>query len=173
VSQLEGATLYRVEGLDPLGRPTESSTIHTVQRTGCAVGIASRSEESRPLSGTKWGVVKRSEIYLGYGMTDGRRILIAPVIGERPAGHLVLYHIDLVPRGRRDVRLRALRARDELLEKLQIAITERNLPWDEELLDSIDNDVLFFESSDAVAEELLEEGGGGPEVALPYFSEIS
>ena len=156
VSQLEGATLYRVEGLDPLGRPTESSTIHTVQRTGCAVGIASRSEESRPLSGTKWGVVKRSEIYLGYGMTDGRRILIAPVIGERPAGHLVLYHIDLVPRGRRDVRLRALRARDELLEKLQIAITERNLPWDEELLDSIDNDVLFFESSDAVAEELLE-----------------
>ncbi len=159
VEHLEGATLYRVEGLDPLGRPIDCSTIQVLRKTGCAAGILSRSEDPRPLTGTKWGVVKRGDIYMGFGKTDGRKILIVPVVGERTEGHLLLYHLELVQRGRREVRLRALRAREEILEKLQIAITERNLAWDEEIIDRIDNDVLFFESPDAVAEELLERAG--------------
>ncbi len=160
VAHVEGASLYHLDGLDALGRPTEGSTIQTVRKIGCATGILSRSEESKPLSGTKWGVVKRGQIYLGCGKTDGRKILIVPIVGDRTEGHLLLYHLDLVPRGRRDVRLRALRAHEELLEKLQIAITERNLPWEEDLIDRVDNDVLFFESPDVVAEELLEKKWG-------------
>lgn len=156
VSQVEGASFYRLADLDPLGRPTESSTIQTLRKTGCATGILSRNEEARALSGTKWGVVKRGQIYLGFGKNDGRKILIIPVVGESSEGHLLLYHLELVARGRRDVRLRALRAHEELYEKLQIAVTERNLPWSEDLIDSIDNEMLFFESPDVIAEELLE-----------------
>ncbi len=156
VAQVGGVSLYHLNGLDALGRPTEGSTIQTVRRTGCATGILSRSEEPKSLAGTKWGVVKRGQIYLGFGKTDGRKILIVPIVGDRTEGHLLLYHLDLILRGRRDLRLRALRAHEELLEKLQIAITERNLPWDEGLIDRVDNDILFFESPDVVAEELLE-----------------
>jgi len=156
VARLDGATLYRVDKLDRLGRPTEDSRIQVLRKTGCSKEIVSRSEEERPLSGTKWGAVKRGEIYIGYGKTDSRPILIVPVTGARPEGHLLLYHLDLVPRGRRELRLRALRAREHLVERLQIAITERNLAWDESLIDSIDNEVLFFKSPDTVAEELLE-----------------
>ena len=156
VARLDGATLYHVDKLDPLGRPTESSQIKVLRKTGCSLKIVSRSEDERPLSGTKWGTVKRGEIYLGYGKTDSRPILIVPVTSTRPEGHVLLYHLDLVPRGRRELRLRALQAREHLVERLRIAITERNLAWDESLIDSIDNEVLFFKSPDAVAEELLE-----------------
>jgi glucosamine--fructose-6-phosphate aminotransferase (isomerizing) len=156
VARLEGATLYRVDKLDPLGRPTDDSRIKVLRKTGCSKKIVSRSEEERPLSGTKWGAVKRTEIHIGFGMTDSRPILIVPITGARPEGHVLLYHLELVPRGRRELRLRALRAREHLIERLQIAITERNLPWEESLIDSIDNDVLFFKSPNTVAEELIE-----------------
>ncbi|HVR74962.1 MAG TPA: SIS domain-containing protein [Planctomycetota bacterium] len=156
VSQVEGTSLYRVEALDPLGRPTESSTIRVLRKSGCALKILSRSEECLPLSGTKWGVLKRGDIYMGFGKTDQRRILIVPVTGEKTEGYMILYHLNLVPRGRHDVRLRALEARPEHLERLQVAVTERNLPWDPDLIEAVDNDTLFFESPDRAAEEIVE-----------------
>jgi glucosamine--fructose-6-phosphate aminotransferase (isomerizing) len=162
VAAIEGITLYRVEGLDPLGRPCDGSTIRVLKKTGCAKGIASRSEDARPLSGTKWGVVKEGDLYVGVGKTDGRKILITPLIGERPEGHLVLFHLDLVPRGRRDARMRALRAREMLLERIQIATTERNVAWDDGLIDLVDNDSLFFTAPDAIAEELVERTSAAP-----------
>jgi glucosamine--fructose-6-phosphate aminotransferase (isomerizing) len=159
VSSVEGATLYRVAGLDPLGRPAEGSTIRTLRKTGCAAEILSRSEEERPLAGTKWGVVKQGRIYLGYGKVDSRKVLMVPAVGEHPEGHLLLYHLELVPRGRREARLKALRARPEHLEKLKIAVTERNAAWSEELIDAADNDLLFFDPPDAAAEAILERCG--------------
>jgi glucosamine--fructose-6-phosphate aminotransferase (isomerizing) len=159
VSSVEGATLYRVEGLDPLGRPTDRSTIRVLKKIGSAAAIPSRSEEECPLSGTKWGVVKQGEIHVGYGKTDSRRIMIVPVIGERTEGHVLLYHLELAPRGRLDLRLKALRARPDHLERLRIAVTERNLPWADDLIGRIDNDTLFFAAADAAAEEILERSG--------------
>jgi glucosamine--fructose-6-phosphate aminotransferase (isomerizing) len=159
VSSVDGATLYRVEGLDPLGRPTERSTIRVLRKTGSAAAIPSRSEDERPLSGTKWGVVKQGEIYVGYGKTDSRKIMIVPVVGERTEGHILLYHLELVPRGRIDSRLKALRARPDHLERLRIAVTERNLPWADDLIAAIDNDTVFFATADAAAEEILERSG--------------
>ena len=156
VASVEGATLYSVSRLDLLGRPVDGSTIRVIRKTGCADEILSRSEEERPLSGTKWGVVRRGEVHVGYGQTDGRKILIVPVIGERPDGHILLFHLELVPRGRLESRWRALRARADHLERLRIAVTERNLSWSEDLIEGIDNDTLFFDSPEAVAEAIVE-----------------
>jgi len=156
VASVEGATLYSVARLDLLGRPVDGSTIRVIRKTGCADEILSRSEEEKPLSGTKWGVVRRGEVHVGYGQTDGRKILIVPVIGERPDGHILLYHLELVPRGRLESRWRALRARANHLERLRIAVTERNLSWSEDLIEGIDNDTLFFDTPESVAEAIVE-----------------
>jgi glucosamine--fructose-6-phosphate aminotransferase (isomerizing) len=154
VAQVEGATLYRVSGLDAVGRPRAGSTIRVEKKMGAAMNIFSRCEEERPLIGTKWGVVKSREIYIGYGQTDSRKILIVPIIGEKEEGSLVLYHLELLPAGDRATRLRALAAHRSLLERLKIAVTERNQTWEPSLIDRLENEVLFLRPPDQVAEEL-------------------
>jgi glucosamine--fructose-6-phosphate aminotransferase (isomerizing) len=155
VESVAGCTLYRIDGLDAVGRPREESTIEAVQKTGCASRMYSRCDSKVVLSGTKWGVVRSREIYLGCGQTDGNKILIVPVIGERPTGHLALFHVELNANRDRTQRQRALSAHRSLLERLQIAVTERNQEWQPQLLDRIDNDTLFFESPERVAEEIV------------------
>jgi glucosamine--fructose-6-phosphate aminotransferase (isomerizing) len=155
VAQVEGATLYRVTGLDPVGRPRTGSLIQVEKKTGVAAQIYSRAEEERPLSGTKWGVVKTRELYLGYGQTDNRKILIMPLVGEKSEGYLLLYHLELLTGGDRSVRLRALSAHRPRLERLKIAVTERNLAWDPALIDCLDNEVLFLRPPEQASEEML------------------
>jgi hypothetical protein len=91
---------------------------------------------------------------VGYGQTDGRRLLILPVVGEGSEGHLLLYHLTLKPDGERSIRHRALEARPEHLDRLRIAVTERNVAWTPELIDRVDNDTLFFETPDRAAEAI-------------------
>lgn len=155
VAQVEGTTLYRVENLDGVGRPRKDSTIQVAQKSGTTQRIYSRCEEKVPLSGTKWGVVRSRDLYLGYGQTDGRKILIVPVIGERSEGSLLIYHLELTTNKDRKERLRALMAHRPLFERLQIAITERSQAWDPALLDRVDNDTLFFENPERIAEEIV------------------
>jgi glucosamine--fructose-6-phosphate aminotransferase (isomerizing) len=154
VSRVQGATLYAVDGLDALGRPTEAAVVRVVGKTGCAREIPSRSEDSGPLLGTKWGVLKEGEFYLGLGKTDGRRILILPFSGRGAHGSLALLHVEIALRGRRESRMRALRAHPRRLEALRVAVTERNVPWGEELVDAVSNDSLFLENPDSAAEEI-------------------
>jgi glucosamine--fructose-6-phosphate aminotransferase (isomerizing) len=154
VASVDGATLYELKGLDPLGKPTDASTIRVVTKTGVAEAIASRNEGERPLTGTKWGVVRRAEAYVGYGQTDGRKLLILPVVGERTEGYLLLYHLTLRPGGELAARQRALEARPEHLDRLRIAVTERNVAWAPELIGRVDNDILFFETPDRAAEAI-------------------
>jgi glucosamine--fructose-6-phosphate aminotransferase (isomerizing) len=145
-------------GGSTLGRPTERRRSASSGRTGSAAAISSRSGTS-VRSRNQVGSGEQGEIYVGYGKTDSRKIMIVPVIGERMEGHILLYHLELVPKGRLDVRLKALRARPDHLERLRIAVTERNLPWSDDLIAGIDNDTVFFASPDAAAEEILERSG--------------
>ncbi|MGH2722501.1 MAG: hypothetical protein ACRDJO_13010, partial [Actinomycetota bacterium] len=77
-----------------------------------------------------------------------------PVIGERSEGHLLLYHHSLTDNGDPAVRRRALEARPEHLDRLRIAVTERNVAWNPDLIDRVDNDTLFFESIDRLADAI-------------------
>ncbi|MGQ9592546.1 MAG: hypothetical protein ACUVYA_19885, partial [Planctomycetota bacterium] len=158
LSSVDGATAYRVEGLDPLGRPTAASTIRVVRKTGCSARMESRCEGAVELSGTKWGVLNDASMYLGLGKTDERRILIVPAVGQETSGLLVLCHVSFLPRRRtpRELRLRALEALPRRLERLKIAVTERNRPWRDELVDEVDNETLFLKEPDAVAEFFLQ-----------------
>ncbi len=153
VLKVDGATVYSVGGLDALGRPTDATTIEVVEKRGCARGILSRSEDRGELSGTKWGVVRRRALHLGYGQTDGRRILILPTLGEGQT-LLILLHLSLVEDAPAPVLLRALEAHGTRLEELRIAVTERCGPWRPDLLATQDIEALFFGDASAVAEAL-------------------
>ena len=65
--------------------------------------------------------------------------------------------MDLVPNGPRNIRLRALETLEERFAHLRVAVTEGNVAWDPKLLDLVDNETLFFESPERLAERVLEQ----------------
>ena len=156
VARVDGAAAYRVSGLDPLGRPLESSRIVVDRKVGCARLMQSRNETEQTLSGTKWTVVKIRDVFLGHGGLDGRRILIVPFIGEQEEGHLVVLHVELVETGDREQRLKVLGARGEFFDRLKGAATELNREWDPSMIDTIDNETLFFGSPEAIFAQLAD-----------------
>lgn len=160
VASVEGSTLYRVSGLDAVGRPREDSRIQTIARSGSARELVSRCDQESPLAGTKWGVVKRGEVYLGRGQTDGRKILILPATGEQSEGHLLLLHLEIQSAAPVESKLAALRLLGDRLEELKIAITEQQQSWNPALLGSIDAETLYFSPPEEVARQasLVEAG---------------
>ncbi len=154
VARVAGATLYRLSGLDAVGRPRVGSTIRVEKKTGLAATILSRCEDDQPLAGTKWGVAKSQNFYLGYGQLDGRKILMLPIVGDGTVGHLLLYHLDLVEHGAQPVRTRALAAHASRLEELMISVTELNQAWDTSCIDALDNESLFFLTAHEAADTL-------------------
>ena len=157
VAEVSGATLYGIEGLDPLGRPTDQSIIRTLRKEGCARDIVSRSDEMpKALAGTKWAAVKRREIYLGRGQMDTRKILIVPVVGGATEGKLLLYHLDVIASGSTEQRLQALQALENRFEALHVAITEGNVTWQPSVLEVVDNETLFFAHRAKLAATILE-----------------
>ncbi|MBN1442360.1 MAG: SIS domain-containing protein, partial [Planctomycetes bacterium] len=157
VAAVEGVTLYRVSGLDALGRPADATRIGVERKLGITERIDSRCDRERPLSGNKWAVVKHDEVYLGYGQSDGRKILILPVASDAPSDcRVLLFHLQLESSSDRAARLKALRARGKFFDRLRAAVTERNLEWDESLIDALDNDTLLLNPPERVAEELAQ-----------------
>ena len=99
-------------------------------------------------------MVRSKSIYLGCGQTDRRRILIVPLITESPQGQVVLFHLDLSRDATPRQLLNALFANPTLLERIKIAITERDGDWNPQLLTHLPPETLFFESPERIAEEM-------------------
>ena len=154
VPSIGGATLYGLTGLDSLGRPGIASRIRVERKAGCTEDIASRCERPAPLVGSKWAAVKHREIYLGRGQADGRKILILPLVGDAAEGRVVIFHLDLAAEGPRHARLRALMARERFFDRLQAAVTERNIDWQPSLIDALDNETLLLLPPERVADEI-------------------
>ena len=160
VREVEGTTLYRLANLDMVGRPREGSTICVARKAGCAARMPSRCDEEHPLTGTKWGVAKSRELYLGRGQTDERKILILPLLGQDPEGYLLLFHLELKSKTSPEDRLRALQADHRRLEELRIAVTELNQVWDPALLDFVEAEALFFAEPLEVARAIASQTAG-------------
>ncbi len=154
VSEIPGATRYGVEHLDPLGRPTDETTIVVEKKAGTARLIESRNETAQRLCGSKWTAVKIRDVILGHGHADGRKIVIVPLVGESSEGQVVVLHVELEDQGERDVRLKALAGRSEFFDRLKGAVTEFNLEWEPALIDAVDNETLFLSLPESVAEQL-------------------
>ncbi len=84
ISQVKGALLYQIRGLNLLGEVTDKTSIHVVEKTGVLEHETSRIETDHTLKGTKNIIVREGNVYIGKGRKDRRNILIVPVLSPSP-----------------------------------------------------------------------------------------
>ena len=80
VGQIEGSTLYRIDGLNVLGEPGEDTTIEVINKRGDIAAVPSRVESDNRLKGTKQIIVRQGNVYIGKGRKDDRSILVIPIL---------------------------------------------------------------------------------------------
>jgi glutamine---fructose-6-phosphate transaminase (isomerizing) len=157
ISGIKGTTLYRINGINLLGEPTEDATIELVSKTGTSAAIPSRAEKDRRLTGSKRIIVSRGNVYVGMGRKDGRSIMVIPVISADPgrAGiieFLLLLEIAFNEQAALDVKVKALGGKYEHIKNL---VQETHVVWNDAFLEKIDMQELFGRSAEKISEKIL------------------
>jgi glucosamine--fructose-6-phosphate aminotransferase (isomerizing) len=152
VSEVKGATVYRVEGLNILGEPDDESSIHVVTKTGTSESLVSRVESDSSLLGTKRIIVKNGNVFIGSGKRDNRSILAVPLISSGTAiDHLVLFHIGFEQALDLQKKVDALGGKYQHIRNL---IEETSLVWEDAYLDMLPIEDLFGMSAEKVSEKI-------------------
>ncbi len=87
VEEVRGFTRYRIEG-DVLGH----ATIHVVDRGGVSLGIASRTDRTPTLRGTKHRAAEEREVTVAKGRSDNRTVILVPETkGDQVTGMTLLH----------------------------------------------------------------------------------
>ncbi len=152
VQSILGYTLYRLEGLDPEGKPAEDTTISIVRRGGISENMPSRVAGRAPLLGTKRTIARTGEIYAGSGKSDDASILILPL--RRPPrllDHLLLLHVAF------NEALSFLQKRELLDEKywdIRNLMNEKNRAWNDEFLAGLSVKTLLGEAVEILVERI-------------------
>lgn len=157
VSEIKGAILYRIDGLDLLGDPTDRTTIKVVQKEGVLKPIPSRVETDFRLKGTKRIIVGQGNVYIGKGRKDDRTIVVIPVISASPATpniieHLLLLNITFKPDVPLSVKVKALGGKYEHIKNI---VQENSIVWADEFLDRVDMEELFGKSAEKIGEHIV------------------
>jgi glucosamine--fructose-6-phosphate aminotransferase (isomerizing) len=152
VSGIMGYTLYRVEGLDEEGRPSDESIVSIVKKGGIAEHMRSRVEQKGPLIGTKRTIVRTSDIYAGSGKSDNASIVIIPLLGSTwTIENLLLFHVDF------NADLPSAQKKNVLGEKygdIKNLMDEENLPWSDEYLKDLPVKFLLGEAVEVIVDEI-------------------
>ncbi len=160
IESVDGSTTYDVSGLDALGNPADASRLVVRGKRGVAASMRSRADEGAALTGNKRVVVRDRRLFLGVGGKDGRTLAIVPIL-ERgvPRGILLLH---LTPRHRvaRPALVRALRAVGDRYDDLRAAVGERDVPWDDALLDEVGPAAALLDPVERVADSLAAAAAG-------------
>jgi glucosamine--fructose-6-phosphate aminotransferase (isomerizing) len=157
VANVLGTILYRVQGLDLLGEPTENTTIEIIKKTGSLKPLASRVETDAHLKGTKRIIVRNKNVYIGIGRKDDRSFIVIPVQSDAPDSpnlieYLLLLHITL----KTDVPLAAkVKALGEKLEHIRNIVQENSIKWKDEYLELVEMQELFGRSAEKTGEHIV------------------
>jgi glucosamine--fructose-6-phosphate aminotransferase (isomerizing) len=154
IARVQGATVYAITGLDPLGAPTNESQIKVLKKTGVAAKIRSRADQGAELSGTKRWLLTAPRIHVCRGERDKRSLIMCPLYEQGVVRGLGLLHVDFVDTLATRERVRALRATGRY-EDLRCAVTEVDVPWDDRLLDPVPVAELLTLPVDRLAEQLI------------------
>jgi glutamine---fructose-6-phosphate transaminase (isomerizing) len=157
VSQINGAILYRISGLNLLGEPMEDTTIEVVKKTGILGAIPSRVESDRRLKGTKRIIVRQGNVYIGKGRKDNRSIIVIPIISgssEMPnrIEFLLLLNISFKSEVSLAVRVKALGGKHEHIKNI---VQENSISWEDHYLDWVEMEDLFGLSAEKVGEYIV------------------
>lgn len=157
VSQIHGAILYRIDGLNLLGELTEQAGIHLEKKEGTLAPLPSRTETDATLKGTKRIIVRQGNVYIGRGRKDERSIIIIPIISDSPQTpnlieHLLLLHIGFKTDVPLTDRIQALGGKYEHIVSI---VQENSIAWSDELLERVEMETLFGVSAEKIGEEIV------------------
>jgi glucosamine--fructose-6-phosphate aminotransferase (isomerizing) len=157
IRDISGSLLYRINGLNLLGEPTEETTIDVVAKRGAASSIPSRVETDAQLKGTKRIIVRQGNVYIGKGRKDERSIAVIPVLSNSPSSpsiieNLLLLHIMFKEEIPLSAKIKALGGKYEHIKNI---VQENSIIWDDQLLEGIAVEELFGRSAEKVGEFIV------------------
>ncbi|MGD9005675.1 MAG: SIS domain-containing protein, partial [Desulfobacterales bacterium] len=157
IDHISGSIVYRINGLNLLGEPTDETTINVVTKRGVAKDISSRVETDAQLKGTKRIIVRQKNVYIGKGRKDERSIAVIPVLSNSPSSpniieNLLLLHIMFKDNIPLSAKIKALGGK---YEHIQNIVQENSIIWDDQLLEGIAVDELFGRSAEKVGEFII------------------
>jgi glucosamine--fructose-6-phosphate aminotransferase (isomerizing) len=158
ISEVAGAIVYRIDGLNLLGEPVEQTTINVVGKKGVVEKIPSRVESDTTLKGTKRIIVRQGNVYIGKGRKDERSIVVVPILSSSPASpniieYLLLLHVTFKEDTSLDIRIKALGGKYEHIKNI---VQENSVAWNDQLLERIQIEELFGRSAEKVAEFIVD-----------------
>jgi glucosamine--fructose-6-phosphate aminotransferase (isomerizing) len=157
VSDILGAILYRIEGLNVLGEPTEETTIEIVRKEGVLKPIPSRVETDNLLKGTKRIIVREGNVYIGIGRKDDRSIIVIPIISSSPdmpniIENILLLNISFNENVSLSVKIKALGGKYERIKNI---VQENSVKWDDQYLELVEMKSLFGISAEKIGEFIV------------------
>lgn len=157
VAGIKGAILYRIDGLDLLGEPTDKTTIEIVRKDGVLAPLKSRVETDKSLKGTKRIVVRQGNVYIGKGRKDDRSILLIPAISTDPSAtnrieNLLLLNIDFRDNVPLPLKIKALGGKHEHIKNI---VQENSITWEDRMLEMVPMEELFGRSAEKVGEFIV------------------
>jgi glutamine---fructose-6-phosphate transaminase (isomerizing) len=149
VAEVVGFTRYQIEGRTGV---EGAATITVVDRGGIARDLASRTQRSPELRGTKHRVANEREVLVAKGRRDGRPIVIVPEVKDGETTGITLLHVrfaDRLPVATARGVLQGYRNRYAVLRD---AVQETEPTFREDLLADIPVDVLLTEPINQLAD---------------------
>ncbi len=156
VQAVRGYTLYRIDGLDEEGQPTDATTIVSQRKGGVAEHMPSRADSVVPLMGTKRTLVRNGEIYAGGGKADDASIVIMPLLGDTHLiEHLLLFHVDFSTGLSVEQKCEILGERyGDIIDLMN----EENLPWEDRFLQELPIKFLLGEAVEVIVDRIKARG---------------
>ena len=153
IRKITGYTLYEVNQLDHLGRPTEKSTITIRDREGKSLDLTSRVKRDPRLRGQKRSIITTNNAFIGLGASDKAQLVIVPVQGKDIHQKLLLlFHVEFEEQIPLQTKIIALGAKyDDLVD----ALDELDINWRDEFLDSFSTAELFLQSENILIESIV------------------
>lgn len=157
VADIQGAILYRIDGLNVLGEPTEETTIEIIRKDGVLKPIPSRVETDNLLKGSKRIIVREGNVYIGIGRKDDRSIIVIPIISTSPDMPNIIENILLLTISFKEnvplaVKIKALGGKYERIKNI---VQENSVKWDDQHLELVEMKALFGISAEKVGEFIV------------------
>ena len=157
VANIVGAILYRIDGLNILGEPTEETTIEIIRKDGVLKPIPSRVETDNLLKGTKRIIVREGNVYIGIGRKDDRSIIVIPIISASPdmpniIENILLLNISFKENVPLAVKIKALGGKYERIKNI---VQENSVKWNDEYLELVEMKALFGISAEKIGEFIV------------------
>jgi len=157
VKSIEGAILYRIDGLNLMGEPTDDTAITVLKKEGSLKPLPSRVESDSTLKGTKRLIVIEENVYIGKGRKDDRNIIVAPFISTSPKNpnrieHLLLLNVLY----KSDIPLKdKIKGLGGKYERIKNIVQENSVAWRDEELERIETHELFGVSAEKIADIIV------------------